>query len=94
MSGPSVRGAQVLWDMLDGPMPRGVLGLSDPDVHHVDGRWVMFLGGFSTSFRNRLYRATLPAGDGLRARRRYRPIGHGWIVRTEEDRGVGRRSGS
>lgn len=57
-----VHDLRVLWDMLDGPVPRGVLGLSDPDVHEVDGRWVMLVGGFSTSFRNRLYRATLPAG--------------------------------
>lgn len=62
MAQPSVRSERVLWDMLDGPMPRGVLGLSDPDVHHVDGRWVMYLGGFSTSFRNRLYRAALAPG--------------------------------
>ncbi|MGJ0223732.1 hypothetical protein ACQUZK_10055, partial [Streptococcus pyogenes] len=43
-----VRAGRVLWDMLDGPMARGVLGLSDPNVHHVADRWVMFLGGFST----------------------------------------------
>lgn len=47
-----------LWDMLGPRMPRGVLGLSDPDVHPIGGRSVMFIGGFSTSFRNRLYRAT------------------------------------
>ncbi len=50
------------WDMLGARMPRGILGLSDPDVHLIDGRWVMFVGGFSSSFHNRLYRATLPAG--------------------------------
>lgn len=66
----SVQATQVLWDMLDGPMPRGVLGLSDPHVQHVDGRWVMLVGGFSTSFRNRLYRATLAPGADLAA--------HGW----------------
>ncbi len=53
---------RALWDMLDGPMPAGMLGNGDPDVHVIDGRWTMFLGGFSTSFRNRLYRATLAAG--------------------------------
>lgn len=53
-----------IWDMLGPRMPRGVLGLSDPDVHLIDGRWAMFIGGFSTSFRNRLYRARLPAGAG------------------------------
>lgn len=52
----------VLWDMVDGPMPRGVLGVGDPDVHVIDGVPTMFLGGFSTSFRNRLYRAVLPEG--------------------------------
>lgn len=62
---PTVIDADPLWDMLDGPMPRGVLGLSDPNVHRIDGRWVMFLGGYSSSFRNRLYRATLPAGSTL-----------------------------
>lgn len=37
----------MLFDMLDGLTPvRGVLGLSDPDVHWLDGRWTMFLGGF------------------------------------------------
>ncbi len=54
--------ATTLWDMLGSRMPRRILGLSDPDVHYVDDRWVMFIGGFSTSFRNRLYRATAPRG--------------------------------
>ncbi|BBG03522.1 MULTISPECIES: hypothetical protein [Pseudonocardia] len=54
--------ARVLWDMVDGPMPRGLLGVGDPDVHYIDGRWTMFLGGFSTGFRNRLYCATLAEG--------------------------------
>ncbi|QGK69896.1 hypothetical protein GIY23_10520 [Allosaccharopolyspora coralli] len=56
---------EVLWDMLDGLMPRGLLGNGDPDVHVIDGRWTMFLGGFSTSFRDRLYRATLADGAEL-----------------------------
>lgn len=56
---------RVLWDMVDGPMPRGLLGVGDPDVHLIGGRWTMFLGGFSTSFRNRLYRASLPEGADL-----------------------------
>lgn len=51
-----------IWDMLGGRMPRGVLGLSDPDVHLIDDRWTMFVGGFATSFRNRIYRACLPRG--------------------------------
>ncbi|MCE7011386.1 hypothetical protein LWC34_52545 [Kibdelosporangium philippinense] len=54
--------ARVLWDMVDGPMPRGLLGVGDPDVHDIDGQWTMFLGGFSTRFRNRLYRAKLVEG--------------------------------
>ena len=54
--------AQALWDMVDGPMPRGLLGVGDPDVHIIDGVTTMFLGGFSTTFRNRLYRAVLPPG--------------------------------
>lgn len=51
-----------LWDMVGGPMPRGVLGMGDPDVHVIDGIPTMFLGGFSSSFRNRLYVATLEDG--------------------------------
>lgn len=51
-----------LWDMVGGPMPRGVLGLGDPDVHVIDGTPTMFLGGFSSTFRNRLYAATLAPG--------------------------------
>lgn len=55
----SPSGIVPLWDMVGGPMPRGVLGLGDPDVHVIDGNPTMFLGGFSSSFRNRLYVATL-----------------------------------
>lgn len=61
-----------LWDMVGGPMPRGVLGLGDPDVHVIDGVPTMFLGGFSSSFRNRLYVAiikTFPTSRRLRASR-------------------------
>lgn len=57
--------APVLWDMIDGPMPRGLLGVGDPNVHWLDGRWTMFLGGFTTRFRNRLFQATIPAGAAL-----------------------------
>ncbi|GAA1546508.1 hypothetical protein [Brevibacterium picturae] len=64
-----------IWDMLGPGMPRGVLGLSDPDVHLIDGRWVMFIGGFSTGFRNRLYRARLPAG--------VEPDHGGWVLDRE-----------
>ncbi len=58
--------AHVLWDMVTGPMPRGLLGVGDPDVHCIDGRWTMFLGGFSTGFRNRLYRASVAPGGSPR----------------------------
>lgn len=67
---PSI--GEPIWDMLGPRMPRGVLGLSDPDVHLIDGRWVMFIGGFSTGFRNRLYRALLPVGA--------EPDHGGWVL--------------
>lgn len=70
--------ALVLWDMVGGPMPRGLLGVGDPDVHVIDGVSTMFLGGFSTSFRNRLYRAVLPAGAD--------PASEQWKIETN-DRG-------
>lgn len=56
---PNISRESVLWDMVDGPMPRGLLGVGDPDVHLIDGLPTMFLGGFTTSFRNRLFRANL-----------------------------------
>lgn len=71
----------VLWDMVDGPMPRGLLGVGDPDVHLIDGVSTMFLGGFSTSFRNRLYRAVLPLGAN--------PLSDRWEIETD-DRGRAR----
>ena len=55
----------LLWDMVDGPMPSRLLGIGDPDIHLVDRRWTMFLGGFSTNFHDRLYRATLLDGGTL-----------------------------
>lgn len=58
-----IRRSSPLWDMLGSRMPKGVLGLSDPDVHRIDDEWVMFIGGFSTTFRNRLYVATTGALD-------------------------------
>jgi hypothetical protein len=55
-----------LFDMRDWFTPvRNVLGIGDPDVHKVDGRWTMFLGGFQTSFKNNLFTATLPPGAPL-----------------------------
>ncbi|MEG3632627.1 hypothetical protein [Micromonospora palythoicola] len=69
---PALVTGQPIWDMLGTKMPSGLLGLSDPDVHLIDGRWVMFIGGFSTSFRNRLYQARLPANTG--------PEQAGWVL--------------
>lgn len=51
----------MLWDMVDGPMPRGLLGVGIGDVHRDADAWRLYLGGYSTSFRNRLYCATAPA---------------------------------
>ncbi|SHI43308.1 hypothetical protein SAMN05421803_101206 [Nocardiopsis flavescens] len=73
-SSPKVTAPLPLWDMLEGTAPRGLLGLSDPNVHRVGDRWSLFVGGFSTSFRNRLYRADLPAGEDVRLT--------GWRLRT------------
>lgn len=67
--------------MVDGPMPRGILGLGDPNVHIVDGVPTMFLGGFSSSFRNRLYVATLAPGAN--------PAQASWSVKCD-DRGRAR----
>lgn len=72
-----IRHASPLWDMLGARMPRGLLGLSDPDVHRIDDTWVMFIGGFSTSFRNRLYTATTSAAfarDAARWEMSARPL--------------------
>ena len=67
-----------LWDMVGGPMPRGILGLGDPDVHVIDGTPTMLLGGFSSSFRNRLYIATLaPEADPASASWSLDLDGHG-----------------
>lgn len=60
-----LRSARVLWDMADGPMPRGLLGVGSGDlVATVDG-WTLYLGGYSTSFRNRLYVATTESSSPL-----------------------------
>jgi hypothetical protein len=59
-------GAVVLFDMLAGLHPvRNVWGVSDPDVHKLDGRWVMFLGGLTNRFKVLLFAATLPEGAPL-----------------------------
>lgn len=59
-------GETVLFDMFDGLHPiRNVWGLSDPDVHWIDGRWTMFLGGVTPRLRVLLFTAALPAGAPL-----------------------------
>ena len=65
-----------LFSMVDGMAPvTNVLGVSDPDVHRIDGRWTMYLGGFTTRLRVELFSATLPAGA---------PIGSdGWTLTTQ-----------
>jgi hypothetical protein len=61
--------ARVLWDMVDGPMPRGLLGVGIGDIHRGADAWTLYLGGYSTTFRNRLYRAEAPlASDPFDAR--------------------------
>lgn len=71
-------GAAVYFDMLRGLAPvRNVLGLSDPDVHRIDGRWVMFLGGFTTRLRVSLFTAVLPEGAPLAS--------DGWALVTDRD---------
>ncbi|PZG09942.1 hypothetical protein C1J01_36990, partial [Nonomuraea aridisoli] len=59
------RGEAVLFDMLDGLPVRNVFGVSDPDVHRIGDRWVMFLGGFTTRLRVSLFAAALPPGAPL-----------------------------
>lgn len=54
-----------LWDMMEGIPQRNLLGLGDPDVHKLDGRWWMFLGGFHIGLKNNLYSASLPVGAPL-----------------------------
>ncbi len=55
-----------LFSMIDGLRPvRNLIGVSDPDVHRIDGRWTMFLGGFTTGLRVGLFSAALPPGAPL-----------------------------
>lgn len=55
-----------LFDMLDSPRPgHGLLGVSDPDIHHLDGRWCMVVGAMNSRFRVRLYEARLPEGADI-----------------------------
>ena len=58
--------AAVFFDMRTGLRPvRNVWGVSDPDVHKLGGRWVMFLGGFTNRLKVLLFSATLPEGAPL-----------------------------
>jgi hypothetical protein len=58
--------AVVFFDMLTGLHPvRNVWGVSDPDVHKIDGRWVMFLGGVTNRLKVQLFAAVLPEGAPL-----------------------------
>lgn len=60
------RSAVAFFDMLEGLSPvTNVIGVGDPNVHKIDGRWTMFLGGFTTRLRVSLLSATLPAGAPL-----------------------------
>jgi|GEM_PF-894973 len=71
--------APVFFDMLTGFRPvRNVLGVSDPDVHKLDGRWVMFLGGMTNNLKVQLFTATLPVGAPLSSDE--------WSLVTEPDR--------
>lgn len=66
----TLRGATKLLDMREGYAPiRNILGMSDPSVHLVDGRWTMFIGGMGPRFRTNIYRATLPQGAPIDADR-------------------------
>ena len=64
----------VLFDMAKGLPVRNVIGVGDPDIHLLDGRWMMFLGGFTTGFAVRIFEARLPVGDELDSDR--------WALRT------------
>jgi len=60
--------------MADGPMPRGLLGVGIGDVVRCGDAWTLYLGGYSTTFRNRLYRATATGDD---------PVALEWTVHTD-----------
>lgn len=49
------------FDMVgDGRPGHGLLGVSDPDVHHNDGRWSMLFGAMTTRFTVGIFEALLP----------------------------------
>ncbi|MCM3696067.1 hypothetical protein [Microbacterium oleivorans] len=70
-----LQSARALWDMVDGPMPRGLLGVGSGDLVLNGDRSLLFLGGYSTSFRNRLYVAESVSGSSL--------VDTDWAVQTD-----------
>ncbi len=59
-------GLAKLLDMRSGYAPvRNVLGMSDPCVVWLDGRWTMFIGGMGFGFKTNILTARLPEGDPL-----------------------------
>lgn len=59
-------GLEKLFDMREGYAPlRGVLGISDPCVVRLDGRWTMFIGGMGWGFKTNILTARLPEGAPL-----------------------------
>lgn len=58
--------AEPLFGMLGSRRPgHGLIGVSDPDVHRLDGTWTMFLGAFTSRFVVRLVLAQLPPGAAV-----------------------------
>ncbi|HEU4326347.1 MAG TPA: hypothetical protein VFS21_24615 [Roseiflexaceae bacterium] len=63
---PYLQSMTKLFDMRDGYAPvRGILGMSDPSVHCIDGRWTMFIGAMGWSFKTNIICARLPEGAPL-----------------------------
>lgn len=74
------RSPQTLFSMIEGFAPlRNLLGAGDPNVHWIDDRWWMFLGGFQPTFRNAIFAAALAPGEQLSESMR-------WQIRTEPNR--------
>ena len=52
--------------MIDGYAPiRNLIGIGDPNVHLIDGKWTMFIGGFQTNFKNNIFSVHLDEDKGL-----------------------------
>lgn len=81
-----LREARPLFSMLGDPRARhGLLGVSDPDVHLLDGRWTMFLGAVTTRFVVRIVQARLSPDSS--------PNDDGWRI-IDDDRGRARTFGT